>query len=128
MQALSQHDERFVSKRLAGLLKYTYSIGKQGLGSSEHQLIETQLVQDLYIHLLKYLYKNGLLQQSLLSSHEITLYYSPVPELFILPNGSLFLSESLLEKTLQAGGIEALAFLLLQELSHIIKGYLRQNL
>ena len=86
------------------------------------------MVQDLYIHLLEYLYNNGLVQQSLLSSHEVSLYYSSKPELFILSNGSLFMSDSLLEQTLKVGGLEALAFLLLHELSHIIKSHLRMNL
>ena len=36
LEALSQKDMRFVSKRLAGLLKYTYLVGKQRLGSQEH--------------------------------------------------------------------------------------------
>ena len=64
----------------------------------------------------------------MLSSHNVTLYYSPIPEMFILPNGSMFMSDSLLEQTLKVGGLEALAFLLLKELSHIIKSHLRTNL
>ena len=62
LEGLSQKDERFISKRLAGLLKYTYLIGKQRLGSPEHQLVESQLVEDLYSHLLEYLYSCGLVQ------------------------------------------------------------------
>ena len=31
IEALTQKDERFVSKRLAGLLKYTYLVGKLSL-------------------------------------------------------------------------------------------------
>lgn len=41
LEAMSKNDERFVAKRLAGFLKYTYSIGKQSLGPD---LIEVQLV------------------------------------------------------------------------------------
>ena len=64
----------------------------------------------------------------MLSSSEVSLYYSPVPELFILPNGSLFMSDTLLEQTLKTGGLEALAYLLLHQLSHLVKQHLRQNL
>ena len=38
------------------------------------------------------------------------------------------MSDTLLEQTLKVGGLEALAFLLLHELSHIIKSHLRKNL
>ena len=54
------------------------------------------------------------------------LFYSAKPELFILANGSLFMSESLLEQVLKtkSGGLEALALLLVHELSHIVRGHL----
>ena len=47
--------------------------------------------------MLKYFIENGLVAPSLLSSREVTLFYSDKPEFFILPNGALFLSEVLLE-------------------------------
>lgn len=49
-------------------------------------------------------------------------------EMFILPNGTLFMSEPYLESLLQAGGVESLAFALLNEISHVIKKHSRQNL
>ena len=45
-----------------------------------------------------------------------------------MPNGSLFISESLLEAVIQEGGLSGLVFLLCHELSHLIKGHLRTNL
>lgn len=45
-----------------------------------------------------------------------------------MPNGALFMSESLLEEVLNAGGLEGLAFLLLHELAHVMKSHLRRNL
>lgn len=42
MKALSTDSVRFIAKRLAGLLKYQYSIGHQGLSGD---LIEVQLVE-----------------------------------------------------------------------------------
>ena len=128
LEALSTDSMRFIAKRLSGLLKYQYSIGQQGL--SEH-LIEVQLVEELYSHLLKYFLENGLVEPSFLSSREVILFYSDKPEFFILPNGSLFMSESLLEQLLtkvESGGIEALTFLFVHELSHIVKGHLQKNL
>jgi hypothetical protein len=41
LEAMTTDDERQVAKKLAGLLKYTYSIGKQSLGN---ELIDVQLV------------------------------------------------------------------------------------
>ena len=96
-EALSTDSVRFISKRLASLLKFQYSMGKQGLGS---HLIEVQLIEELYSYLLKYFLENGLVEPSFLSSREVIVFYSPKPELFILPNGSLFISESLLEQSL----------------------------
>ena len=94
LEALSNDSVRFISKRLAGLLKYQYSIGQQGLSDN---LIEVQLMEELYSHLIKYFMENGLVEPKFLSSREVILFYSAKPEFFILPNGSLFLSESLLE-------------------------------
>ena len=87
-----------------------------------------QLIEELYTYLLKYFLENGLVEPSFLSSREVIVFYSPKPELFILPNGSLFMSESLLEQALRVGNLEALSFLLVNELSHIVKGHLKKNL
>ena len=46
-------------------------------------------------------------------------------ELFILPNGALFISESYLHEILKAGGIEALSFILLNNLGHVIQKHVR---
>ena len=91
---------RFIAKRLSGLLKYQYSIGHQGLSTD---LIEVQLVERIYGHCLKYFLENGLIAPSLLSSREVILFYSTDAEFFILPNGTLFMSELLLEQLLKAG-------------------------
>ena len=40
----------------------------------------------------------------------------------------MFISENLVEDVLRVGGIEGLAFLLLHELSHLVKCHLRLNL
>ena len=40
----------------------------------------------------------------------------------------MFISENLIEDVLRVGGIEGLAFLLLHELSHLVKFHLRLNL
>ena len=87
-----------------------------------------QLIEELYNYLLKYFLENGLVEPSFLSSREVIVFYSPKPELFILPNGSLFMSESLLEQALRGRNLEALSFLLVSELSHIVKGHLKKNL
>ena len=41
-------------------------------------------------------------------------------ELFILPNGALFISEAYLYEVLKTGGIEALSFVVLNNLAHVI--------
>ena len=83
-------------------------------------------MEELYSHLLSYFAENGLVEPTFLSSREVILFYSVKPEFFILPNGSLFMSECLLEQLLKMdkGGLEALAFIIVHELSHIVKGHL----
>jgi hypothetical protein len=49
-------------------------------------------------------------------------------EMFILPNGTLFMSEPLLEEILAVGGVESLAFVLLNDIAHVIKKHSRANL
>ena len=126
LEALSNDSVRFIAKRLAGLLKYQYQMGHQGLSPD---LIEVQIVDQLYSHILSYFIENGLVEPSFLSSKEVILFYSDKPEMFILPNGSLFLSESLLTKLLGSGddqvALESLAYLLTKDLSHIVRGHLR---
>lgn len=66
--------------------------------------------------------------------HDITIFYSEIRsnqnyrELILLPNGSLFISEQLLNDVLNAAGLEGLTFLLLHELSHLVKKHIRHNL
>ena len=79
-----------------------------------------QLIEELYTYLLKYFLENGLVEPSFLSSREVIVFYSPKPELFILPNGSLFMSESLLEQALRGGNLEALSFLLVNDAKIVI--------
>lgn len=52
LQAIREDDEKYISKKLAGLLKYTYTVGKQSLGQD---LIEMQLLQELYSEIKKHL-------------------------------------------------------------------------
>ena len=59
------------------------------------------------------------------------IFYSEKPELFILPSGALFISESLLERVLKIkgdSGLECLSYLLLKELVHLIEGHLQANI
>jgi len=62
------------------------------------------------------------------AAQEVVVFYSEKHELLILPNGAMFISESLVEDVLREGGLEGLAFLLLHELSHLVKSHLRFNL
>jgi hypothetical protein len=80
------------------------------------------------LELRRIMIANQLLSGAVLSSSEVILFYSEKPEFFILPNGTLFLSEALLEKTLKIGGLAALSFLILHEMSHLVKSHLRANL
>ena len=130
LKALSNDSVRFIAKRLSGLLKYQYSIGHQGLSND---LIEVQLVESLYAHCLRHFLDNGLIAPGFLSSREVILFYSSEAEFFILPNGTLFLSELLLEQLLRAGedgsaGLEALTFLIVHELAHLVREHLATNL
>lgn len=45
----------------------------------------------------------------------------------MLSNGSVFITESLVEETLRVGGVEGLSFLLLSNLAHIVKNHTREN-
>lgn len=42
-------------------------------------------------------------------------------ELFILPNGAIFMSEPFLEQVLEVGGLESLTFILLNNIAHVVK-------
>jgi hypothetical protein len=69
------------------------------------------------------LINSGLIEPSLVTNKEVTLFYEnsekdPI-EFFILPNGSLFMSQKVLDEVLASSGLEGLAFLLLHELAHI---------
>jgi hypothetical protein len=48
--------------------------------------------------------------------------------MFILPNGTLFISEPYLEEILRVGGVESLAFILLNDIAHVIKKHQSSNL
>ena len=85
-------------------------------------------MEQLYSYLLKYMLENNLVQASMVSSQEVICFYDEKPEFFILPNGSLFISESLLSQIIEVGGVESLAYVILHELSHLARGHLRQNL
>lgn len=80
----------------------------------------------MYLELRKHLADTQLLIG--MTSTEVVLFYSDKHELIILPNGTLFMSESLFEEVLKQGGLEGLSFVLLHELSHLIKSHLRSNL
>lgn len=49
-------------------------------------------------------------------------------ELFMLPSGQLFLSQSLMHEILDKAGIEGLVFVLLLELVHVRQKHVRANL
>ena len=49
-------------------------------------------------------------------------------EMFILPNGALFMSEAFLDEILGSGGLEALAFILLNNVAHVMKKHVRENI
>lgn len=49
-------------------------------------------------------------------------------EFFILPNGSLFISEPLFQQLMSQVGMEAIVFLILNEIHHVIKSHHRENL
>jgi Zn-dependent protease with chaperone function len=100
-------------------------MGKLSLGA---ELIEVQLVQELYDELRQQLVRMQMLPGNVVASQEVIVYYSAKHEFMILPNGSLYLSESMLEEVLSAGGLPGLAFVLLHELAHQVKSHLRQNL
>ena len=96
-----------------------------------HQLIEVQLVEELYGLIARELLEAGLVEPGYLSSREVVIFYSAKPELFILPSGALFISESLLERVLKIkgdAGLECLSYLLLKELVHLIEGHLQANI
>ena len=75
----------------------------------------------------------GILSTTIKSS-EVIIFYSECSShtnylnLIILPNGSLFISERFLEEVLEIGGIEGLTFVILHELSHIIRRDIIRNL
>ena len=85
-------------------------------------------MRSVYGQLLDYLFENSLVKRSMLSSQEVCIFYSTEHDFFILPNGSLFLSESLLEAVIEESGLSGIAYLICHELAHLIKGHLRTNL
>ena len=73
LQALSTSQMRFVSKRLAGLIRYQYTMGTQSLPL---HLIEQQLVEELYAVVARELLEAGLVAPGYLSTREVVIFYS----------------------------------------------------
>lgn len=59
---------------------------------------------------------------------DILIYYDTRPAITCLANGSCYLSESLLNETLEVAGVDGLAYVLAHELAHMTKSHLRTNL
>jgi len=116
LQAFSDKEERFIGRKLSALLTATYTVGHVPL---RPELLDHRLVDELYTHLLEQLHDSALLPASVKKG--VVLFYSDRQTLFILPNGSLYLSESLLSRLLEAAGVQGLAFALLHELAHLVK-------
>lgn len=117
LQPFSDKEERFIARKLSGLLSATYTVGHVSL---RPELLDYRLVDELYGHLLDHLHDSALLPASV-KKGEVILFYSDSQTLFILPNGALYLSESLLSRLLEQAGVEGLGFALLHELAHIVK-------
>jgi Zn-dependent protease with chaperone function len=121
LEAFSAKEERIIGRKLAGLIAQSHSTV-----TLRACLIESQIVGTLYEYLLSHCHELGLLPHAV-KRGELVLYYSELSstqnyhQLYILPNGALVLSESLLERLLATGGIEALGFALLHELAHVAK-------
>jgi hypothetical protein len=96
LEAFSDREEKFISRKLSGLLSQSFSLGKVCM---RHDLVEYQLVFQLYEALLKHCHELGILPAAV-KAGELVIYYSDVHKhgenyhsIFILPNGSLFMSE-----------------------------------
>ena len=96
LEAFSDREEKFIARKLSGLLSQSYSLGKVCM---REDLVEYQLVSQLYGTLLKHCHDLGLVPASV-KQGELVIYYSDVHKhgenyhsVFILPNGSLFMSE-----------------------------------
>ena len=94
LQVFSDKEERFIARKLSGLLTQSHS-----QRTLNEELIEVQLVKELYSELIRQGHDSGLLPMVLKSDSEVVVYYSEVQSnknyhnLFILPNGSLFITE-----------------------------------
>eukprot|EP00347_Sterkiella_histriomuscorum_P014501 403360637 len=128
-EVLTEKEEKFVARKLSGLMQQIY----QSRLLLKQDNIDVALVKNLYSYLLDYCHQMGFLPMSV-KLNEITIFYAEVRshqnlrELIILPNGSLFMSEQLLNDVLSSSGIEGLTFLFLHELSHLVKKHIRHNL
>ncbi|TNV72674.1 hypothetical protein FGO68_gene8956 [Halteria grandinella] len=129
MEAFSDKEERFVARKLSGFIQQRYEVNGTRLREG---LIENRIVESLYGEILRECQESGLIQQAVKGA--AVVYYSEVSsgqnyyQLYILPNGTLVMSESLLEALLSTCGLEALAFAILHEVAHLSKKHTRQNL
>ena len=95
LEAYSDREEKFIARKLSGLLSQSYSLGKVCM---REDLVEYQLVSNLYETLLKHCHELGLVPTSV-KRGELVIYQADVAQnanyhsLFILPNGALFISE-----------------------------------
>ncbi len=102
MQAFNEREDRFIARKLSGLMAQSQKIGKVTM---REELIEYQIVDELLSVLFKHCHELGLLPASVKKS-DIVLTYSDVTSnsnyhnLTMLSNGSLFMSESFLTKLL----------------------------
>lgn len=74
MEAFSDKEERFVARKLSGLLAQSHQTGKLVLRDG---LVETQIVESLYEALLKHCHDTGMLPATVKRT-ELILYYSEV--------------------------------------------------
>ena len=109
----SEKELREIGRKVSTLVKYSHHSK-----TIDQERIEHELVENVYKHILNSLHVKALKQ-------DITIYSADEKNIFMLPNGSLFISDALLNSFTD---VRQLIFLILRQFSLLKAGCLATNL
>ena len=113
LQRASEKELRELARKVATLVKYSYHSKIIDQDRIEHELVENvyrNILQTLHVKALKV---------------DVTIYQALEKNMYILPNGALFISDSLLNSMTD---IRQLIFLILRQFELLRMGCLSTNL
>ena len=112
-QRASDKEMKYIARKVATYLRYSLTAAKY-----DEERIEHEIVQEVYQQILACLQVKGL-------KSEVTVYSADDAEIYMLPNGSLFVSNTLLTSLTD---VRQLIFIILRHFELLRLDYLSKNL